>query len=133
MKRWCDISRWLMGLFFIAAGINHFRSPDVYLSMMPPWLPWPETLNAISGAAEVLGGIGALLPNRAARRVAGWWLIALLIAVFPANVHVALNGWPGMGIPQWVLLARLPFQILFFAWVYHSCLRKRGTATCCDL
>lgn len=87
--------------------------------MMPPWLPAHEMLNWISGAAEILGGIGVLISRT--RRTAGFGLIFLLIAVFPANLHIALNGWPGMDIPQWVLFARLPFQLLFIAWVAWSC------------
>jgi len=129
MKRIHSISRLALAVFFIIAGVNHFRSPDVYLSMMPPWLPWPEMLNFVSGAAEIAGGVGVLHPR--ARRIAGWGLIALLVAVFPANLHVALNGWPEMHVPQWVLWARLPVQLLFIAWVYQSCLRERGSRECC--
>jgi uncharacterized membrane protein len=90
MSRVVIIARWLAAIFFVVAGANHFRSPEIYLGMMPPWLPWPEALNYISGAAEVLGGLGLL--GSPVRRLAGWGLILLLIAVFPANVHVALQG-----------------------------------------
>ena len=121
--------RWVLALFFVAAGLNHFRAPEVYLGMMPPWLPWPEAMNAISGAAEALGGIGLLVP--ATRRLAGWGLIALLIAVFPANVHVALQGkMPGFDFPAAVLWARLPFQAVFIAAVWWTALagRRSGAA-----
>lgn len=118
-----SLLRWLLAIFFVVAGINHFRDPAVYLSMMPPYLPKPEWLNYISGAAEVAGGVGVLIPQL--RRAAGWGLILLLIAVFPANLHIALNGWPAMpNIPAWTLWARLPFQLLFFAWVWWTCLAK---------
>lgn len=91
--------------------------------MMPSWLPAHGLLNAISGAAEIAGGIGVLIPRT--RRAAGIGLILLLIAVFPANIYIALNGWPGMDIPRWALFARLPFQLFFIAWVAFSCdLRK---------
>ncbi|QTN32387.1 DoxX family protein [Akkermansiaceae bacterium] len=113
------LSRILLAIAFIAAGANHFRDPATYLSMMPPWLPFHETLNLISGAAEIAGGVGLLLPKF--RNAAGIGLILLLIAIFPANIHIALNGWPGMDIPRWVLWARLPFQLLFIAWVVFSC------------
>lgn len=116
---------WLLAIFFIVGGVNHFRSPAPYLAMMPPWLPWPAGLNAIAGLAEIAGGLGVLVP--AWRRWAGWGLIALLIAVFPANLQVALHGWPGVDIPAWVLWARLPFQILFVWWVYATCLKRRET------
>lgn len=120
-----------MAVLFIVAGANHFLRPDLYLSMMPGYLPRPELLNLIAGAAEVLGGAGALFPP--VRRAAGWGLVALLLAVFPANLHVAINGWPGVDIPAWVLWARVPFQAFFILWVYDSCLRKPQTGTSCRL
>ena len=111
----------LLAMFFVLAGLNHFLHPKAYLAMMPPYLPLPGVLNLISGAAEILGGIAVQIPQL--RRVAGWGLIALLIAVFPANVHVALHGWDGPSIPAWVLWFRLPLQVALVAWVYFSCLR----------
>ncbi len=120
-KRSQAISRVVLAVFFIAAGINHFLHPLPYLAMMPPWLPAPERLNIIAGGAEILGGAGVLL--RSVRAAAAWGLIALLVAVFPANLQVALHGWPGVAIPAWVLWLRLPFQPLLIWWVYRSCLR----------
>lgn len=117
-----SISRWLLGAFFIIAGLNHFRMPEVYVSMMPPYLPAPHLLNSLSGIAEILGGIGVLM--QPVRKMAAWGLIALLVAVFPANLHVALHGWPGMNLAPWVLWARLPFQVLFILWVYFTLLHK---------
>ncbi len=115
--------RWLLAIFFVIAGINHFLSPAPYLSMMPPWLPYPEAMNYLSGAAEVAGGIGVLIPGL--RRAAGWGLIALLVAVFPANLHAALHGWDYMkDLPRWVLWVRLPFQLLFITWVYWTCVKR---------
>lgn len=113
-----SISRYLLALFFILAGTNHFISPEIYLTMMPPWLPAQGAMNAISGAAEIAGGFGILIPKT--RRAAGLGLILLLIAIFPANIHVALNGWPGADLPRWALFARLPFQIVLIAWVAYS-------------
>jgi len=130
MKRCPAISRVVMVLFFLVAGLNHFRTPDVYLSMMPPWLPCPRELNFIAGIAEIMGALGMLIPARAIRGAAGWWLIALLIAVFPANLHVAMNGWPGVNIHIWLLWLRLPFQVLLIVWVYNCCLRNVRTQTC---
>jgi uncharacterized membrane protein len=112
------ISRYLLALFFIIAGTNHFLSPETYLAMMPPWLPAHELLNHISGAAEIAGGIGLLIPKT--RKAAAIGLILLLVAVFPANLNVALNGWPGVDLPRWILIARLPLQLLFVAWVAYS-------------
>jgi uncharacterized membrane protein len=70
--------RWALAVFFVVAGLNHFRAPGMYAAMMPPSLPLPSALIAISGACEVLGGIGILVPRT--RRAAGWGLIALLAA-----------------------------------------------------
>ena len=117
--------RWLLAAFFILAGWNHFRDPALYLSMMPPYLPKPELLNIISGLGEIAGGIGVLIPRF--RRPAAWGLIALLVAIFPANLHLAINGWSGRNLASWILWARLPFQLLFIGWVYWTCLAKLST------
>lgn len=111
-------------MFFIAAGVNHFISPEMYLQIMPDCLPWHLALIHVSGAAEIAGGIGICLPQW--RRAAGWALIALLIAVFPANLHMLLNDIPlnGKHLPQWVLWARLPLQGLLIWWVHASCIRR---------
>jgi uncharacterized membrane protein len=114
MKR--TVALWLLALFFMAAGLNHFINPAPYLAMMPSYLPWPEGMNWISGAAEIAGGVGVLIGRT--RPAARWGLIALLVAVFPANVNVALHGWPGQKIARWVLWARLPFQPVMIWAVY---------------
>ena len=114
--------RWLLAIFFIAAGMNHFRSPELYESMIPPSFPRPDLLNWISGAAEIAGGVGICVTRF--RKMAAWGLIALLVAVFPANIYLAINGWPGVDIARWVLWARLPLQGVFIWWVYVTCLPK---------
>ncbi len=117
------IVRGLLALFFILAGANHFRTPEIYLGMMPPWLPAPELMNTISGAAEIFGGVGLLIA--ATRRAAGWGLIALLIAIFPANIHVALQGhMPGTDFSPLALWLRLPFQAVFIALVWWTAVRR---------
>ena len=113
----------ILAAFFVVAGLNHFLNPSPYLSMMPPYLPWHRELVVISGIAEIAGGLGILLAK--IRRFAGWGLIALLVAVFPANLQVALHGWPGEQIPQWLLWARLPLQPVLIAWVYRVCATHR--------
>ena len=119
------ILRWALAIFFVAAGVNHFLTPAVYLGMMPPWLPWPEAANSVSGAAEILGGLGLLLP--ATRRLAGWGLIALLVAIFPANLQVAMQGrMPGFDFSPAVLWWRLPFQGVFIAAVWWVAIFRRG-------
>ncbi|MEO8353943.1 MAG: MauE/DoxX family redox-associated membrane protein [Chthoniobacteraceae bacterium] len=112
------IFRWLMAVFYIVAGIAHFVRPGTYLELMPPYLPWHLALVWISGVAEIVLGVGVLIPRF--RRICGWGLIALLIAVFPANVHAAMHGI--LAIPAWVLWARLPFQFVFVAWAWWCCI-----------
>jgi uncharacterized membrane protein len=105
----------LCGPFFVAAGANHFVNPHFYRAIMPDYLPAHEEIVAISGVAEMVGG-AALMRSRT-RRFGGWWLIATLIAVFPANVHMALHPERYKSIPRNALYARLPFQLVFIAWV----------------
>ncbi|MEO7908106.1 MAG: MauE/DoxX family redox-associated membrane protein [Roseiflexaceae bacterium] len=109
------IARLLTGILFILAGINHFRSPGMYRAIMPPYLPWHEPLVALSGAAEL--GLGALALIPLWRRQAGWGLIALLVAVFPANLHMALHSDRYPQIPAWLLWCRLPLQVVLIAGV----------------
>jgi uncharacterized membrane protein len=112
------ISRWLLTLFMVGAGVNHFVNPAPYVAMMPDALPAHLALVYISGVAEILGGLGLILP--ATRRLAAWGLIALFVAIFPANLNMALNHLP-LGtrvLPSWALWARLPLQLLLIAWAY---------------
>ena len=108
--------RVLYGLFFVFAGALHFFKTGLYLRVMPPVLPWPRELVLLSGAAEIALGL-LLLPRRTAP-LAGWGLIALLAAVFPANVYMLME--PGIfpQIPLWALWLRLPLQglFMFLAW-----------------
>ena len=113
-------SRALCALFFASVGIHHFTHPQIYLHIMPPYLPYPLALVYISGGAEVAGGIGLLIGPL--RRAAGIGLIALLIAVFPANLHMLINDiyLPDMPKIRWLLWARLPVQFAFVFWVFKS-------------
>jgi uncharacterized membrane protein len=111
------IWQWIVGLLFVAAGANHFISPGLYVSMVPDYLPARASLVQISGVAEMLGGLGVLFD--ATRRSAAWGLIVLLVAVFPANLNMALHSWPEAGIPSWLLWVRLPMQAVFIWWVYR--------------
>ncbi|WP_141731520.1 DoxX family protein [Oligoflexus tunisiensis] len=106
----------LLALFMFLGGLNHFLNPDFYLRMMPPYVPAPGFMVALSGVVEIALGIALLLPRM--RVLAAWGIIALLIAVFPANIHMYLHRdqWPE--IPAFVPLIRLPFQLVFIAWAW---------------
>ena len=123
-----SVSRVVLALFFIFAGCAHFISPAPYLQIMPPFFPWPAGLVVLSGVAEILGGVGICF--RPTRRVAGWWLIALLVAVFPANIRAISTGMVvgGHFVPDWMLWARLPMQLVLIGWVWSACLRRQATA-----
>ena len=108
----------LLGLaaFFINVGVDHFVNPDFYLDIMPPAFPLHAEAVYISGFFEVLGGISVLVPRL--RKIAGWGLFALLVAVYPANIYMALNPEIFPDIPVTLLYIRLAFQFLFFYWAY---------------
>lgn len=105
----------VLGVVFVLAGSTHFLFPAPYVKIMPPGLPVPLLLVYVSGACEC--GLGVLMFTRFASWAA-WGLIALLIAVFPANVHMALHPELTPKIPPAALWARLPFQGVFIAWAY---------------
>jgi uncharacterized membrane protein len=111
-----SVLRIVFALFFVGAGVNHFIVTDFYLRMMPTYLPLHLELVQISGVAEVVLGVLLLVPDQAA--AAAWGLIALLIAVFPANVHMALHpeAFPQFGATA--LWLRLPIQALLIAWAF---------------
>ena len=113
-----------LGLFasiFLVSGFLHFFYPAPYVRIMPPILPWPLMLVRISGAAEILGGAGLFL--RKFRRAAAYGLTLLLVAVFPANVYMAVAHvpFPGLMGKAWVQWARLPLQLPLIAWaIYYA-------------
>ncbi len=111
----------VLGVVFTITGTLHFIRPAMYEAIMPSYLPAHRELVLLSGAAEVAGGVAALFPRL--HPFARWWLIGLLVAVFPANLQMALNpdDVKGMSdIPQWLLWARLPLQVAFIAWVERA-------------
>ena len=112
----------LCGPFFIAAGANHLVNPRAYRAIMPDYLPAHDELVAISGVAEMAGGAALMHPRT--RRLGAWWLIATLLAVFPANLHMALHPERYKKIPRNALYARLPVQLVFIAWVLRSSARS---------
>ena len=105
-----------MAIAYIAAGINHFMNPQLYLSIMPPWLPAHAALVAVSGVLEIVLGL-LLLPLRS-RSLAAWRLAMLLVAVFPANVQMLLNYIREDNPHVWIAVLRLPLQPLLIWWAY---------------
>ena len=118
MQKFKAVMKYLLVVLYVAAGINHFVNPDFYLKMMPPYLPWHLALVYISGAAEIVLGALVLFPRFT--QLAGWGLIVLLIAVFPANVFMAQNPHLFPDISQTALLIRLPVQMLLIWWAWWA-------------
>ena len=113
------IGRVLLGGLFIGAGILHFVATPVYEKIMPGYLPAPHALVLVSGAFEIAGGVGVLVPST--RKAAAWGLVALLVAVMPANIQMAMDhATKWRNIPEWLLWARLPLQLpmIWWCWVY---------------
>jgi uncharacterized membrane protein len=112
--------RRLFGPFFIFAGIMHFVATRTYMRIMPPYLPRHRELVYASGVAEIAGGLATMHP--ATRRAGSLWSIATLLAVFPANVQMALEPEKFKDVPGGApaLYARLPVQLLFIAWAYAA-------------
>jgi uncharacterized membrane protein len=116
MKRLKTISKYILGVLFILAGVNHFLNPALYLQIMPPYLPWHLFLVYLSGVLEIFFGVLVLIPKWT--KVAAWGLILLLVVIFPANLHMALNAEDFAFIPSVFLWLRLPFQVALMAWAY---------------
>ncbi len=123
--------RWLLAAFMVAIGIAHFVAPADFASVVPRFLPAPVTLVLVSGFFEIAGGVGLLVART--RRLASYGLVALYVAVFPANLNMALTGAApeGVHVAPALLWLRLPFQIVFIVWALwvgrdgaHA--RKRG-------
>jgi uncharacterized membrane protein len=112
----------LLSLFFLAAGTLHFLRPRMYEQIVPSYLPAHRELVLLSGAAEVAGAVAIVFPQT--RRGAGYWLTALLVAVFPANVQMALHPERYRSIPRALLWARLPLQPLLVLWALRATRRQ---------
>jgi len=121
-------TRVLFGVAFVLAGVNHFANPDFYVRIMPPYLPWPLALVYVSGIAEA--ALGALLLVPRWSRVAAWGLVALLVAIFPANLHMAMNPQAFPDMPPLLLYLRLPLQavLILWAWWYTDVVTTSGAS-----
>jgi uncharacterized membrane protein len=115
------MARLLLGVFFVLAGALHFLKPKPYVAIVPDALPRKRELVYVSGMAEIAGGAGVLASPT--RRVAGWWLIATLVAIFPANVNMAVNADRFRSVPAPLLWLRLPVQGVLIAWVWRVAVR----------
>jgi uncharacterized membrane protein len=119
MSRTKTVLLWAMGIFYVLGGLNHLANPGFYLPMMPSYLPAHLPLVYLSGLAEIVLGVAVLVPRT--RPLAAWGIVLLLIAIFPANIHIALHDVPvfgakeGAGIWNWV---RLPLQGVLISWAW---------------
>lgn len=115
------LTRIALAILFLTAGVGHFTHTSGFERIVPPYLPGPRILVYVSGIFEVLGGLGILVP--ATQKLAGWGLVALLVAVFPANVYMATAGIKIGNFPSepWMAWARLPLQAVLIALVIWSC------------
>jgi len=116
------IGRLLMGALYIGTGTMHFVLTSAYLRVMPPYLPAHRELVLLSGVAEIAGGVGVLVPQT--RRAAAWGLIALLVAVMPANIYMVQAHGQFPQSPVWALWARLPLQVLLILWAWSYARRE---------
>ena len=123
--------RWALAALFIFAGTVHLLDARLFLPIMPPWIPQPVTAIILSGLAELAGGVGLLVPFRALRRAAGWGLLLLLVAVFPANLHMAsahirVHGFPSQNWMSWARLPLQPLLMVAVSWATGIWPRARG-------
>ncbi|MEO7726381.1 MAG: MauE/DoxX family redox-associated membrane protein [Burkholderiales bacterium] len=118
-----EILRWLYGVLFALAGANHFMHTDFYVNIMPAYLPWHTGLVYISGVCEI--ALGVMLLFRRTERLAAWGMIALIVAVTPANVQMALHPELYPKYSAAALWIRLAFQPVLIAWAYWYTRRRK--------
>lgn len=110
------ILKYLLAIAFVLAGINHFLNPAFYLRMMPPYFPAPSFLIYLSGFLEIALGILLVIPKYTRR--AAWGIVALLVAVYPANFYMAQNPELFSEFSPWMIRLRLPLQFIIIAWAH---------------
>ena len=115
MSRLKLASKYSLALFITGAGVMHFVKTDFYMRLMPPYLPWHRELVDLSGVCEIVLGLLLLVPRTS--RFAAWGIIALLIAVFPANIHAYLHQ-DILPAPPILHFLRLPLQAVFILWAF---------------
>jgi uncharacterized membrane protein len=111
------LTLYLMAFIYVLAGINHFRAPQFYMPMMPPWIPAHQAMISISGLAEIV--LGLLLFYPPTRALAAWGVIALLVAVFPVHIYMyQARDSVFAQIPTMMIVVRIPLQLFFICWAY---------------
>lgn len=109
--------QYTLGLLFILAGINHFRSPKIYLRIMPPYIPAHSTMVLVSGIAEMVAGL--LLLNANTQTIGAWGMIAMLFVFFTVHFYMLQNEKAAMKLPKWFLWLRIPLQLGLIYWAYQ--------------
>lgn len=114
-----SFQRYLIAIAFVSTGLLHFLKTGFFLKIMPDYIPYHKAMVLISGVAEIFGGIGLIVPSM--RRVSVYGLL-LLLAVFPANIDMAVKAYKNHGLTPytWLLLFRLPLQFVLMYWVYWA-------------
>lgn len=106
-----------MAIAYILAGLNHFRQPDLYEKVTPPFIPYKKQVNEIIGFLTIIFGVYIFIPVYT--EYALWSILFLLIVVFPSNIYMLVSKEAGLGIPKWILLLRIPIQFLLMYWAYQ--------------
>lgn len=108
---------YLMGLFYIVAGINHFRKPSLYYKIIPPVFSNKMFFNELTGLLEFSFGVCLFFPSL--YNISCWFIIVLLLLIFPSNVYMLMDKNASLGLPKWLLIVRLPLQIVLILWAYY--------------
>ena len=106
-----------MAVLYILAGLNHFRQPDIYEKIIPPFIPYKKQINDIIGFLTIIFGVYIFIPVYTEHAL--WSIIFLLIVVFPSNIYMLVSKEAGLAIPKWILLLRIPIQFLLIYWAYQ--------------
>jgi uncharacterized membrane protein len=108
---------YLMASIYVLAGLNHLRSPKIYIKIMPPYLKYPKELNILSGIAEIVLGIGLLFSST--QSLSAWGIILMLFSFLTVHFYMLTNSKAAMGLPKWVLILRIPLQFGLIYWAYQ--------------
>ena len=110
-------NQYLLGLLFLLAGANHFRTPKIYERIMPPYIPAAPTMVIISGVAEMV--LGLMLLNAETQHLAAWGILILLVFFIPVHIYMLQNERAALKMPKWALILRIPVQFALMYWAYQ--------------